>query len=371
MFTCDFCGKEVENVENINDYNLCEECIENDEYRFCADCGKMIHVDDAVWIDDDYYCYDCHETCNDCGCVMTRENAIYTNYSAICSSCYESDYISCQSCGEVHDIDDAYSLGDEWYCEYCYKGALENIGIHEYGYKPNPCFNSMDDESEMRDNNLHVGIELEIQGCSRNEFCQDIVSEYGYDDGMFYLKVDGSLTDDGVEIVSQPMTYNFITQSGDWKFVFDQMKVNEMNDTEGCGLHFHLDRNYLNENMIATIDYIVNHYNTYFEKFCGRQYNYYCRKNEKQSNNWGKNIGARHDAVNLTNGFTVELRFCKSTCDWDTFIQRVRLIFAIVEFAKNHNVKDCIDWGYYTFLSVFNKHFKKMFGEIPNISLDK
>jgi putative transposase len=68
------------------------------------------------------------------------------------------------------------------------------------------------------------------------------------------------------------------------------MKVNEMNDTEGCGLHFHLDRAYLNENMIATIDYIVNHYDTYFEKYCGRQYNYYCRKNEKQSNNWKKSI---------------------------------------------------------------------------------
>ena len=40
----------------------------------------------------------------------------------------------------------------------------------------------------------------------------------------FYLKQDGSLTDEGVEIVSQPMTYNFITQSGDWKFVFNQMK---------------------------------------------------------------------------------------------------------------------------------------------------
>ena len=87
--------------------------------------------------------------------------------------------------GEVRCIDDGYRLGDEWYCEYCYNEALENIGIHEYGYKPNPDFNSMDDESEMRNNNLHVGIELEIQGCSRNEFCHDIVNEYGYDDGMF------------------------------------------------------------------------------------------------------------------------------------------------------------------------------------------
>ena len=65
---------------------------------FCNDCGKMIHVDDAVLIDGDYYCYDCHETCNDCGCVMTRENSIYNSYSrAICQSCYECDYFSCES----------------------------------------------------------------------------------------------------------------------------------------------------------------------------------------------------------------------------------------------------------------------------------
>ena len=79
------------------------------------------------------------------------------------------------------------------------------------------------------------------------------------------------------------------------------------------------------------------------------------RKMNKQEDDWGKqtNDESRYQAVNLTNNNTVELRFCKSTDDFETFIIRLKMIFAIVEFAKKFSMKNLNNFDNAKFESSF------------------
>jgi hypothetical protein len=374
MYICEICNNEFENLEDIeilNGHHICNKCNE-DQYVCCVDCDSLVKQEEACYIDGDYYCEDC--TCFCCHCnETTRVNDSY-NYHGdyICENCYDNDFFTCERCGEIENYEDGYRFDDNYYCEYCYSEALADCGIHSYGYKP--CCNFLHEENEatLRKNNLHIGIELEIQGSDLVGFCNEINSEYDFDDGNFYLKVDGSLSDNGIEIVSQPMTYKYITENKDWNFCYKQIHNYDMSDTIGCGLHFHLDREYLTAKDIQMIDYIVNTFSDFFETVGGRKYDYYCQKRDKRIDDWGKATDSRYSAVNLNNSNTVELRFCKSTYDYNTFIQRVRMIFAIVEFAKRYKYKfkDIINWHYDCFCEKFNKIYKEKFGVDIDFSLD-
>jgi hypothetical protein len=217
-------------------------------------------------------------------------------------------------------------------------------GLKHHCYTPeNIVFLHKQDES--RENNLHIGIELEIQGNEFDQmllFNQEIKKQYS---DYFYLKADGSLNEYGVEIVSYPMTCNYIEHNDIWKKLFKTIQKHNMNDTENCGLHFHLDKTYFTDDNIKVIDYIVN---TFYEKIMdvtGRdeyELRDYAALQFKKENEWGTRIYNRYSAVNLENENTIELRFCKSTDDYDVFIERLKLILIIVNIAKQYSFKEVL-----------------------------
>ena len=272
------------------------------------------------------------------------------------------------ACHSYYTYEDQYDFDDDNYCEDCYHRVLSSYGIHPYDFKPNYHFLEMQDEPQLRNDNLHVGIELEIQGKNRNNFC-DVINNF-FDNENIYLKMDGSLNSKGIEIISMPMTFKYLTEGIDWKYCFDELNLWQMNDTEDCGLHFHLDRNYLSADNIRTIDYIVNNFSEYFMSVGGREFSYYCQKRDKSYFDWGKDIYSRYSAVNLENTSTVELRFFKSTYNYETFIQRIKIVFAIVQFSKMYIVSSVFGWSNTCFMEKFNNLYKTMFGDYPNLDLD-
>lgn len=108
-----------------------------------------------------------------------------------------------------------------------------------------------------------------------------------------------------------------------------------MKDTTNCGLHFHVSRNFFTEESLRVLDYFVNSNSEYFEKLGGREFNGYCEKRIKRNTDWGMDFNSDHcDSVNLSNEDTIEIRFCKSTSDYDTFMERLKLIKNLVLFSK-------------------------------------
>ena len=348
---CYHCEKEFEENEMYeHDGNYyCEDC-ESELFFICVNCGDSYSIDDSYEHEDELYCERCHDTCfcqcDDCGEYLRNEDIIsINNGNYICESCFSNgNYFTCNNCCEHYSMDESNYHNGDYYCNDCYADMMGEMGIHPYSYKPYTNFLSYPDESDMRSNNLHIGIELEIQGYQFEDFCKAMSKDY-YDDDVFYIKRDGSLDNNGVEIVSQPMTLKYITEGTDWKKCFDYLNEFEMNDTDNCGLHFHLDKQYLSEKDIAIIDYIVNQFSYYFENIGGRPFNSYCKSVDKYSSDWGKSTDGRYVAVNLENRDTVELRFCKSTYDFGVFLTRVKIIFALVKFVKKYNLDEVFEWN--------------------------
>ena len=108
-----------------------------------------------------------------------------------------------------------------------------------------------------------------------------------------------------------------------------------MKDTTNCGLHFHISRNFFAEESVRVLDYFVNTNSDYLEKIGGRKFNSY-EKRIKRMDYWGETYDSDHcDSVNLSNEDTIEIRFCKSTSDYDTFMERLKLIKNLVLFSKS------------------------------------
>ena len=279
--------------------------------------------------------------------------------NVICLNCYnklcdKKEIYYCSSCScLIYDAIIAYDEDDDIICSDCY---YNNYNFYDAYYKPFPIFSNND-----RKNNLHVGIELEMQFEDREQFLNKFKT---LNNSKFYLKRDGSLHwDDGVEIISHPMTINDIIEN--WKNIFDLF--NDTYVTNDCGLHFHLDRKYLTKRQIKNIDYIINNFTESIKKIGGRNVvdHFWSKRTEKNINEWGLDTTrCRYVAVNLTNKNTVELRCFDSTDDWEKFKYIIIAVFALVEYAKYHTFEYFTKTNDDAFQKTFRKYIRRFVNKL-------
>ena len=241
---------------------------ESGYYAFNEDC---IIAEDRIFHeveDSDVYVYDEIDECYIC-----EGNAAYVNgrrmgYHTHIDNCnganeiyrYEGEYINdaymdynnlvfdCH--GNIGHTDDLYY----WECDGEYHGEpeedeeeeedensdMESAFINSYSFRPSMKFCSLSNENK---NAPFFGIELEVERKNSNGL------KHKYMAGMiqhdhWYFKTDGSLTD-GFEIVSHPMTFNYIKQSE--KTFADSLKLLVENgynsyDANTCGMHIHISK---------------------------------------------------------------------------------------------------------------------------------
>lgn len=272
-------------------------------------------------------------------CFLCEKNntSLYKvrNGGYICNDCYwtcTSRFAKCDECGVVIDMDTDYigycnKTGND-VCEDCYLKIMNN---HSHHYEPKVKF--IHKRNSNRANYLHIGTELELLTINKKDFLKEYLNKYK----EFYFKDDGSIGERrGIEIVSMPMTYNVIEEC--WKPLFNILNQYEFYPNSNCGLHFHLDKRYLDDEIIRNIDYVVNNFHGLFSKIGGRSYLYndFCRIAVKDNNCWGLNTLGKYTAVNLMKVNTVEIRICASTNEYDKFIERLKYMYALVEYCK-HN----------------------------------
>ena len=147
---CVECGCPHDNSESIN-------CCNVPGGYICSHCGCYVEdEDDVIYINGDYYCYDCcnycdicneyhiseshyierddisvcdycfeefYYLCEDCDEYVHRDDAYYVedgNYY-ICQDCYEEKYARCDDCGEIFKCEDLQEYDGEYYCPHCYE----------------------------------------------------------------------------------------------------------------------------------------------------------------------------------------------------------------------------------------------------------
>ena len=213
---------------------------------YCAHCGALISEDDDYEeVNGEIVCISCYEhhttTCDRCGNTIWIDDGYGDEYTTLCRHCYENHYTRCSCCDALLHEDDAYHLNGEDYCSECYHDEVDKSrSIHDYGYKPEPIF--------YGDSKRYFGVELEIDQAGKDSDNADELLTIGNRDAdCIYIKGDGSL-DDGMEIVTHPMSLEYHKQ-----FQWDEIMKKAIylgyrsHQTSTCGLHVHVNRNCLGE----------------------------------------------------------------------------------------------------------------------------
>ncbi|MBQ8121949.1 MAG: amidoligase family protein [Ruminococcus sp.] len=317
---------------------------------YCAHCGALIDTDDYEEVGGEIVCSDCYEnntvTCDRCGSTIWLDNVYGDEYTSLCIHCYNNYYTRCSCCDTLLHEDDAYHLDGYDYCSECYHDEVDkNRIIHDYGYKPEPIF--------YGDSKRYFGVELEIDQAGKDSDNADELHTIGNRDAdCIYIKGDGSL-DDGMEIVTHPMSLEYHKQ-----FQWDELLKKAIylgyrsHQTSTCGLHVHVNRNCLGDSRedqdetISKILYFVEHHWNELLKFS--------RRSEYAMNRWASRYGyessaraildkakkgnnGRYAAVNLMNYNTIEFRMFRGTLKLNTFMATLELVNAIIDVAIDYS----------------------------------
>jgi hypothetical protein len=228
-----------------------------------------------------------------------------------------------------------------------------------YSHKPSPIF--------FGDANAGYGLEVEIDdGHDRRDAARDIQAAGG---DHIYLKEDGSLSCDGIEIVTHPATLDYHVNHFPWGDVCEAALSYgyKSHDTDTCGLHIHASRSLFGDTeieqdlTIAKIILLIDRwYDTHIVRFARRNLSRMRRWADKPNadikpeddenaavHKSKKTANDRYKAVNLRNHNTVEFRFFRGTLRRDTIIASIQWVDAIIQYCRNTSLKNLFNtaWG--------------------------
>lgn len=381
---CENCGKK-DVIETEDGRFLCADCATEFDYCFCEDCEQWKYGDEFHGLHRrnprqfaTYLCEDClndnsdYVQCSECGewFDSSYSTMIDTAYdTVICLGCYEKDYVTCEKCGDVITVDDSEWDGgtDAYYCSSCYK-KIQNI--KGYSYKPQPIFTSLENGEvnkrylNTNDTELMFGVELEIDDGDAPEDCADLLVSKSDD---IYLKHDGSLSSDGIEIVTHPCSLEYHLKKLGWETISKTAlsygyRSHEAGD---CGLHVHVGKQQLGltnrerDYVVAKITMLIDRHWQKLKKFS--------RRRESQIRDWAAppELGfeemedltedealeitreetanrSRYQALNLHNFETIEFRIFNGTLKVSTIYATLQFVSNMCEYAMKHTVKDCL-----------------------------
>lgn len=313
----------------------------------CAHCGAIHPREELHEFDDELYCLDClealTEVCDYCGERFRNSELHHEQGLTLCHTCLEDEYSYCSSCGRLVQNDEFYYLDDgddDGYCERCYDARRE--GIQSYSYKPTPIF--------YGDGERYFGVELEIDSAGERHDHARRLMNIGNAGGQkrIYIKHDGSL-EDGMEIVTHPMTLKYHLNEMPWPEVLDEaIHMGYLSHKAcTCGLHVHVNRDAFGdslteqEEVIARILFFVeNHWNELLR---------FSRRSRLQMEQWAARYGRKDDpkavldqakrnyqryqCVNLTNYRTIEFRMFRGTLKLNTLLATLQMVDRICEVA--------------------------------------
>lgn len=295
----------------------------------CEDCETAIETGEEVIIENNNYCPGCAENYEDC---YHCENTIHTNNMStingnyVCEDCENEHYDTCQGCRDLLSRD---NINDDGFCNNCYQEEESNY-IHSYEYKPYVKFYGK---------GLFLGIELEIdKGDNKDDLAQELID---IGDEKIYLKEDASLND-GLEIVSHPMDMAHHREFS-WQQILKKCSDFgfKSHNTTTCGLHVHINNNFLTEVEKIKLAIFINTNKPSIEKIARRQAGHYAQFKLLKKGKLKEDAcysASRYQAINWNNLHTIEFRFFRGTLKYETFIASLEFIDALIHFIKETTV---------------------------------
>ncbi len=345
---CDFCGELIfqEDAHALGGEELCESCYE--AATLCDHCGAACLLDNTISINDQFLCQTCTDshttTCQHCNDpIFIQQNAGSDSYP-LCNNCFSDHYCNCDDCGAVIHYDDCHYThadSDVPFCSGCFAHQRRD-GIQCYEYRPDPIF--------YGEGKRYLGVELEIdEGGESNRSAKELLKIGNEREEHIYIKRDGSL-DDGMEIVTHPMTLEYHKNCLPWESLVKNCRENGYfsHQSDTCGLHVHVNRKsfgktvYEQDLSIARILFFVeNHWNELLK---------FSRRTQRQLEKWAARYGRkdspqevldaakgggyrRYTCVNLVNHHTIEFRIFRGTLKLNTILATLELVDVLCDLA--------------------------------------
>lgn len=352
---CSICS--VESVEDdfvhhsSEDTLLCNECL-----QVCNRCDDFGDINDSFYaIDNEMWCESCTE-----------------NHASWCGSCEEYSaetcyYISDRSDNWCQRCTEDYATWCEWCDEYNRDGCdscddsddVDNDGerlVHDYSYHPDPIFHSTEDNAR-----LFFGMEIEVEAVgNRKDSAQYTYNRLEVENSLAYLKNDSSLNN-GFEIVTHPMTYDFFTnQADEFWLTLDELKNKyglKSWSTRTCGLHIHISRSGFSggAHMHRFLNLVYSN-QEFYEAMAGRSSSNWAKfddatKYNPDKNSWGKSFAhklgdptqtssERYSAVNTNNRHTLEMRIWRGSINSSNVRGALGLAHASVEYTRTMTLQE-------------------------------
>lgn len=358
----------------------------------CQECGNEIVADDIIMVNGKPMCRKCanekFDKCSMCGELLINDIVTLDDGSAICKKCFEDKYFT-DSNGKIHLKEDGFEVDGKWLteeevkqktfeCEKCgNRHLLENKIFHSVNICKNcfedvpnliKCYHNYEEDfwknhltSKDHSNSLLTGFELEVEkvkSTKQNRHIASYVTKLNTED-LVVFENDGSLDDSGFEIISHPMTINYIHENSSlFKKMLEDLSEMGYGSTSDTGFHIHVNRKYLKsttrsaDDVINNIAIILETFQNELCKFANRSSNGYCKF---LTNSDGKKTlkyikRARNDkrdrylVLNETNDNTIEFRIFKSTVDYKTFMATLEFVHNVVNIAKKEEI-DGLTWN--------------------------
>lgn len=379
---CDWCGKQKEGVEEFGGVPLCPSCL--DEAVICARCERPCDSSEAIEADDtnNYFCMSCADNyltvCSECNHYFERRwNCINYPNITLCHSCSDG-YSTCSDCGDAIHRDDIFYSEDEdsYFCNSCFNSHENNL-IHDYGHKPRPKFKRLNRLNKAEE--LCFGVEVEVNHPQSMRRADAAKLFDGMNKGeLFYMKNDSSIGSCGIEIVSHPMSFEWMRKNPDWLHPITRLSEHKFNSYFGyhCGMHVHMSKrsftkmgilkikNYLNKDLRflmafgmkkreVLLDYAAPEAGRVFRVERGSRLQWrrdgYVYVVSPRSSWW---TGHRHIPVNVTDE-TVEHRWFRGTLSASAIMRNIEFCHAL--WSNTFNERELTHKNMYEFMEVNKK----------------
>lgn len=298
--------------------------------------------------------------CHNCEAQINRKEAIFINSVPFCKKC-RSELRRCSRCGDLHKVDELESLNGNLYCSDCWELEFRENIVKSYNWEP--------DAFEPIEGDAKIGSEIEIEvpdGSDRRSLAVKLYRWLKEKDihNLFYFKHDGSLNN-GFEIVSMPIAFN-AWRSLPLKDFFDYTVSvgGRAHDTNTCGLHMHIDRDYIpDENIIRKCLFFLSNNKEdvlQFTRRNPRRMNQYATIDrwslDDVSRRRSIDMGNKYTAINVQHRFSYEFRIYRGTLKYKSYMSCLEFTKLLPDFAKGHSADD-MEWNKFAMYSRNNSEY--------------
>jgi hypothetical protein len=332
----------------------------------CADCSASEDIEDSHELSNgDLVCEACREKyfqCDHCEELAPRsERQTTESGGGICDRCQsrhytysniQSCYIPDDSSITFRDIDEVVSESyaeshgyqsdsGDWYWD---EENISGSDLHEY--EADVLRWCKYNRKLVEEGALLFGVELEMEPTGRAEQSDLIEALGGITGTRFILKEDGSL-DDGVELVTIPLSLEDHTARFGWEQVLEPLRsiAKSGAGTENCGMHVHINKAALSSLQIGKMLVFLNStvLRDQITIIAQRESNTFCRRSDKKFTDGRTTSEYRHDIANV-GLVTVEIRMFRGNLRADRVFKNLEFCHALVLFCRDASLTQIERW---------------------------